>query len=65
MSNVAEKRFPQFASSDAILNALPNPVMLIAPDGKIVDANIAAEILLRNIDSTSAAADAARTRPLR
>ena len=27
----------------AILNALPNPVLLIAPDGKIVDANIAAE----------------------
>src|SRR6202000_1731208 len=26
-----------------ILNALPNPVLLIAPDGKIVDANIAAE----------------------
>ena len=33
------------ASSDgeAILNALPNPVLLIAPDGKIVDANMAAE----------------------
>jgi len=29
--------------SDAILNALPNPVFLIGPDGKIVDANMAAE----------------------
>jgi two-component system, NtrC family, nitrogen regulation sensor histidine kinase GlnL len=29
--------------SDAVLNALPNPVMQIGPDGKIVDANIAAE----------------------
>src|ERR1700757_1661311 len=28
---------------EAILNALPNPVLLIAPDGKIVDANMAAE----------------------
>ena len=29
--------------SAAILNALPNPVLLVAPDGRIVDANIAAE----------------------
>jgi two-component system, NtrC family, nitrogen regulation sensor histidine kinase GlnL len=29
--------------SEAILNALPNPVIMIAPDGKIVNANIAAE----------------------
>lgn len=43
MSNVAEQRVPQLANSDAILNALPNPVMLVAPDGKILDANIAAE----------------------
>src|SRR3569833_1789478 len=28
---------------EANLNALPNPVLLIAPDGMIVDANIAAE----------------------
>src|SRR5690349_12144335 len=31
------------SDSEAILNALPNPVLLIAPDGRIVDANIAAE----------------------
>jgi two-component system nitrogen regulation sensor histidine kinase GlnL len=31
------------ADSEAILNALPNPVLLVAPDGKIVDANNAAE----------------------
>ena len=43
MSNVAEKRTPQLANSEAMMNALPNPVMLIAPDGKILDANIAAE----------------------
>src|SRR3954463_4743470 len=29
--------------ADSILNALPNPVLLVAPDGKIVDANMAAE----------------------
>jgi two-component system nitrogen regulation sensor histidine kinase GlnL len=29
--------------SEAMLNALPNPVMLIAPDGHVADANMAAE----------------------
>jgi two-component system nitrogen regulation sensor histidine kinase GlnL len=29
--------------NEAMLNALPHPVMLVAPDGKIVEANIAAE----------------------
>ena len=29
--------------SEEMLNALPNPVMLIAPDGHVADANIAAE----------------------
>ena len=43
MSNVAEKHLPVAPTSEAILNALPNPVMMIAPDGKILDANIAAE----------------------
>src|SRR6201991_3064031 len=31
------------SDSEAILNALPNPVLLIGPDGKIIDANNAAE----------------------
>lgn len=31
------------ADSEAVLNALPHPVLVIAADGKIVDANIAAE----------------------
>jgi two-component system nitrogen regulation sensor histidine kinase GlnL len=30
-------------SPDAIVNALPLPVVVVAPDGKIVDANVAAE----------------------
>ena len=42
MSPAAErKRVP--SDGEAILNALPNPVLLIGPDGKIVDANNAAE----------------------
>ena len=32
------------SDGEAILNALPNPVLLVAPDGKIVDANMAAEL---------------------
>src|SRR3978361_634253 len=43
MTSVAEHRRPFPTDSDAILNALPNPVLLVAPDGRIVDANIAAE----------------------
>src|SRR5581483_3142870 len=30
-------------SADAILHALPHPVVMVAPDGKIADANVAAE----------------------
>ena len=43
MTSAAEHRRPLPSDSDAILNALPNPVLLVAPDGKIVDANMAAE----------------------
>ena len=43
MTSAAEHRRPVPADSDAILNALPNPVLLVAPDGRIIDANIAAE----------------------
>jgi two-component system, NtrC family, nitrogen regulation sensor histidine kinase GlnL len=43
MSSAAEHRRSAPSDGDAILNALPNPVILIGPDGKIVDANMAAE----------------------
>ena len=43
MTSTAEHRRVVPSDGDAILNALPNPVLLIGPDGKIVDANIAAE----------------------
>jgi two-component system nitrogen regulation sensor histidine kinase GlnL len=37
MTSVAEHRRPIPSDSEAILNALPNPVLLVAPDGRIVD----------------------------
>src|SRR4051812_34623893 len=43
MSSAAEHRRPFPSDSDAILDALPNPVLMIGPDGKIVTANIATE----------------------
>src|SRR4029077_20076372 len=43
MTSAAGHRRPVPTDGEAILNALPNPVLLIAPDGKIVDANMAAE----------------------
>jgi len=43
MNSAAEQRRRMPSEAEAILNALPNPVLLIAPDGRIVDANIAAE----------------------
>jgi two-component system nitrogen regulation sensor histidine kinase GlnL len=43
MTSVAEHRRQLPSDSEAILNALPNPVLLIGPDGKIIDANMAAE----------------------
>ena len=43
MSSAAEHRRPFPSDSDAILDALPNPVLMIGPDGKIVAANIATE----------------------
>src|SRR5271169_3091509 len=31
------------SAADAVLNALPHPVIVVSSDGKIVDANVAAE----------------------
>src|SRR5580698_1272545 len=31
------------SAADAVLNALPHPVIVVAPDGRVVDANAAAE----------------------
>jgi two-component system, NtrC family, nitrogen regulation sensor histidine kinase GlnL len=43
--NIAESASTSFrsGSADAALNALPHPVLMISSDGKIVDANVAAE----------------------
>ena len=31
------------SAADAVLHALPHPVIMVAPDGRIADANVAAE----------------------
>src|ERR1700685_372764 len=31
------------SAADAVLNALPHPVIVVSSDGKVVDANVAAE----------------------
>jgi two-component system nitrogen regulation sensor histidine kinase GlnL len=43
MTPAAEQYQVLPSDSQAIFNALPHPVFLVAPDGRIVDANIAAE----------------------
>ncbi len=43
MTGLADHLARSPAMGDAVLNALPNALLLIAPDGKIVDANMAAE----------------------
>jgi len=44
--NRAEQRFTSFPTetADTVLNALPHPVLMVGPDGKIVEANVAAEV---------------------
>jgi two-component system, NtrC family, nitrogen regulation sensor histidine kinase GlnL len=37
------KSLPLLNAADAVLNSLPHPVIVIAPDGRIADANVAAE----------------------
>ena len=39
----AVEPLPTTSAADAVLNALPHPVIVVASDGKIVDANVAAE----------------------
>src|SRR5262245_19785076 len=43
--NHAEVRVMTFGAdtADTVLNALPHPILMVGPDGKIVEANVAAE----------------------
>ena len=43
--NRAESNFSSFSNdaADTVLNALPHPVLMVRPDGKIAEANVAAE----------------------
>ncbi len=43
MSRVHALSSPITSPADAMLHALPHPVLMVAPDGKITDANVAAE----------------------
>ncbi len=43
MTSLAERARAAPSDGEAVLNALPNPVLLVAPDDRIVDANAAAE----------------------
>ncbi|WP_438274501.1 two-component system sensor histidine kinase NtrB [Nitrobacter sp.] len=43
MTSLAESARTAPSDGEAVLNALPNPVLLVAPDGRIVEANAAAE----------------------
>src|SRR5262245_32044875 len=42
--SVAETLSPEvIGAAEAVLNSLPHPVLVVGPDGKIVEANVAAE----------------------
>jgi two-component system nitrogen regulation sensor histidine kinase GlnL len=43
MTSLAERARTAPSDGEAVLNALPNPVLLVAPDDRIVEANAAAE----------------------
>jgi two-component system, NtrC family, nitrogen regulation sensor histidine kinase GlnL len=43
MSLAKPRSAPQPGAAEAVLNSLPHPVLVIAPDGRIDDANVAAE----------------------
>ena len=38
----AVEPLPTTSAADAVLNALPHPVIVVSSDGKVVDANVAA-----------------------
>src|ERR1700686_820752 len=43
MSRVRAIATPPSSPADAMLHALPHPVLMVSPDGKIADANVAAQ----------------------
>ena len=65
MTSAAEHRRPVPSDSEAILNALPNPVLLVAPDGTHRRRQHRRRILLRDFDAVSAAAVAEGTGAVR
>ena len=61
----ARRRILRRGAADAVLNALPLPVIIVAADGKIADANVAAEAFFEASVPAAAAADAARSGAVR
>jgi two-component system, NtrC family, nitrogen regulation sensor histidine kinase GlnL len=43
MTMVESRKSPPSGAAEAVLNSLPHPVVVVAPDGRIADANVAAE----------------------
>ena len=43
MVSTAPSLLPTVTAAEAVLNALPHPVIVVAADGKVVEANAAAE----------------------
>jgi two-component system, NtrC family, nitrogen regulation sensor histidine kinase GlnL len=43
MTMVESRKSPPSSAAEAVLNSLPHPVVVVAPDGRIADANVAAE----------------------
>src|SRR2546421_12184677 len=43
MSHAAQLSSFATDTADTVLNALPHPILMVAPDGKIAEANVAAE----------------------
>ena len=59
------RRAASIGAADAVLNALPLPVIIVAADGKIADANVGGGELLRGVGAAAAPAAAARSGAVR
>ncbi len=53
MTSTAEHRRPLPTDAETILNALPNPVLLVGPDGRIVGREHGGGIVFRNFRPSS------------
>ena len=61
MSRAQAVAAAMLSTADAMLHALPHPVLTVSPDGKIADANVAAEHFFEVVDSRCCAATCCAT----